>query len=1148
MTEISPDEVADESSSASPEDDTAPLEKSVLKPSEGSNSDDEIDSELGELAESETHPDEEEVEFVESLPDGPEEEGWNPIVGEVPKEPITEVLALGDLHGWAPGLITYLTENQLAKIEVNGKKLYKKGRHSVLKVHADNMREVFPEPVGYYKTKGDKVHFPSSGLLGLDTGSGAWRFGHHSIKAVWIGDLIDPGLAFVQIGDVFDRSDHNEVASEILRQLVIQAPLRVFVLAGNHEQFMLEGDRENWLFNESRWSFSEEHLRPPARGFHTRFHGPTYGWSPYEVDASASVVFRMYQASCAALYLTQACAIAKATGGDYPIGLDAELILSGGFSSYKESLAHLDKLLALPRGNLPEFPGAIVTLGIGHALFAHAEPAAFETSMFHEVVKHRTLKENKTEVLLSDYRISGGVLDASPDFGILWSRNSSHGSTSHPPSPSVSEHIDNLVKDLPGLRHYVHGHTPVGGVGWFEEVSGSCIVNYLARRHGTPPSRSKGSVRIHMIDEGICPVYYQGPADIFDPARVPLGLLKHNSLNTFHGENSESIELEVDEQDWWQKVATSKEGSPFSVPDRLVLLEPTNIGAFSEGRIAWPELEPWTTSYQLPDGIGFDGYRVISQDYSAINDGALSLLLYPTDSKLLQQPQKIPIKSDSRGDLNASIDSELLDALCSYAGAVLSSGLRSDTFQNYADSDWLEHVNQDYVERLNPHLEAVKQHGLHSLLRHAKCVFVHLFNDSKGVAHLIIMNGTEKTVHAFVGRLDRSKKKGEKTSAKAGNWSLTRIDGKSKANLLQLTISGNSRAKLPFSDGAEFKSSDADGVTEQALSGTRGLSVVCWLGSANSKFAKLPKSNGGKLPIWKIEIPEKLSKATTIITDTEPESLPPPPPPAPTRRTPPPPGPLPESPPHHSEPSPTEDSGVPWKKPPAPKPALTYRVKEKKRAKTKTVKVKSPPSSSSSDNEQHKSTQGRPLKSDDKSETESPVKPKSPITQDSSSPKKAEKGWAERVIEYVIPPLVYTKKNNGVQDIPHARSASRHDWYCMITRFVLIDPKNTRWTTTVNVKDKVPIWNHKHSAKGVWKLLEGTNGLSVDLTANRMNSLPGPLFTLTHSFDDPDEFLTWDCIGHDSNYSIYQPNDVYDGPMKGWVVEVHYSIYLKVSS
>ena len=118
----------------------------------------------------------------------------------------------------------------------------------------------------------------------------------------------------------------------------------------------------------------------------------------------------------------------------------------------------------------------------------------------------------------------------------------------------------------------------------------------------------------------------------------------------------------------------------------------------------------------------------------------------------------------------------------------------------------------------------------------------------------------------------------------------------------------------------------------------------------------------------------------------------------------------------------------------------------------------------------------------------------------------------------------------------------------MITRFVLIDPKNTRWTTTVNVKDKVPIWNHKHSAKGAWKLLEGTNGLSVDLTANRMNSLPGPLFTLTHSFDDPDEFLTWDCIGHDSNYSIYQPNDVYDGPMKGWVVEVHYSIYLKVSS
>ena len=27
---------------------------------------------------------------------------------------------LGDLHGWAPGLITYLIEHKLASIEING--------------------------------------------------------------------------------------------------------------------------------------------------------------------------------------------------------------------------------------------------------------------------------------------------------------------------------------------------------------------------------------------------------------------------------------------------------------------------------------------------------------------------------------------------------------------------------------------------------------------------------------------------------------------------------------------------------------------------------------------------------------------------------------------------------------------------------------------------------------------------------------------------------------------------------------------------------------------------------------------------------------------------------------------------------------------
>ena len=44
---------------------------------------------------------------------------------------------------------------------------------------------------------------------------------HAAINARWIAD---PEVAFVQVGDIFDRADHSELAAEILRQLIIDAP------------------------------------------------------------------------------------------------------------------------------------------------------------------------------------------------------------------------------------------------------------------------------------------------------------------------------------------------------------------------------------------------------------------------------------------------------------------------------------------------------------------------------------------------------------------------------------------------------------------------------------------------------------------------------------------------------------------------------------------------------------------------------------------------------------------------------------------------------------------------------------------------------------------------------------------------------------
>ena len=106
----------------------------------------------------------EEVEPSPNYPSGPEAKGWIPLQIEVPLEPIEKVFSLGDLHGWAPGLITYLTHHQLAKIEINGRKTYHE-REGKLSVNITNMASIFPDPIEYLQ--GNKNgQFEGSGLHG----------------------------------------------------------------------------------------------------------------------------------------------------------------------------------------------------------------------------------------------------------------------------------------------------------------------------------------------------------------------------------------------------------------------------------------------------------------------------------------------------------------------------------------------------------------------------------------------------------------------------------------------------------------------------------------------------------------------------------------------------------------------------------------------------------------------------------------------------------------------------------------------------------------------------------------------------------------------------------------------------------------------
>ena len=90
---------------------------------------------------------------------GPEAEDWTPKVRDIPSSPIRRVKAVGDLHGWAPGLVSYLTLNQLAKIEINGLKMYEEGVDTgELSLHEENVNTVFPNQASSYR-KEKKFHF-----------------------------------------------------------------------------------------------------------------------------------------------------------------------------------------------------------------------------------------------------------------------------------------------------------------------------------------------------------------------------------------------------------------------------------------------------------------------------------------------------------------------------------------------------------------------------------------------------------------------------------------------------------------------------------------------------------------------------------------------------------------------------------------------------------------------------------------------------------------------------------------------------------------------------------------------------------------------------------------------------------------------------
>jgi hypothetical protein len=463
-----------------------------------------------------------------------------PNLGDIVDSPIEILHSIGDLHGWAPGLISYLINKKLATIEIDGYPLQdNKGA-----LDAEILNEIFPEPISRLQKTGGPVKAGLAEQPGFADETGLNNGGHGKIKARWIAA---PNVALIQIGDIYDRADHSELAAEILRQLIIDAPGRVFVMVGNHEQFMLENDYNNWYFNEARNAFTEKDSSPrPNTRNHFRFF-PT--WNGKTDTERAEATFERYVHSTWTLFLTQGAVMQKLGWIDNKPNLDS--MLGSGWAGYENS--RKIKKQWESDSKQKQIPGALTALVIGDTLFHHAEPAAHRTDDGQGLEiplpdTMKTVKSKSNNILLRMYTTGGGALKQSPDAPLLWSRGSSSGASSG--APAAETHLEGLASAWKGLRRIIHGHTPTVGSGDFDSVTNgkSTTVSYLGDSQGRQSSKGRANgIRIYNIDEGMSPAYYDGAESVYSPQRMPTGLrLEKDELSPVEAKSKDSQHIHID--------------------------------------------------------------------------------------------------------------------------------------------------------------------------------------------------------------------------------------------------------------------------------------------------------------------------------------------------------------------------------------------------------------------------------------------------------------------------------------------------------------------------------------------------------------------------------------------------------------------------
>ena len=282
---------------------------------------------------------------------------------------------LGDLHGWAPGLIHAMQDLDIGKVSIGGWDL----RESAA------MTDVFPNNL-----ERSRKQLPLA-KVGLD--GHPWKPGAPPTRYMGIGWTPNYGSteALIQVGDLFDRGDYGDVILEIMRQCVIANPGRVGFIVGNHEVWVIEDNSDVWLKNEANYV-----MQPGSRTPGVCYHDPLMS-GVEDYDASMMAGFRVLEGGLGALLLAQFVAFHDALPDEQkeaymaqfedaiqalPMKMNGlhKLVHQGGWKLHEIGRQAIEIWRKKSQAKPIAIPGAFVMLSIGGAVTAHAEANGLDAS------------------------------------------------------------------------------------------------------------------------------------------------------------------------------------------------------------------------------------------------------------------------------------------------------------------------------------------------------------------------------------------------------------------------------------------------------------------------------------------------------------------------------------------------------------------------------------------------------------------------------------------------------------------------------------------------------------------------------------------------------------------------------------------------